>query len=139
MLFTVTVHGYCWSQYKKLYCDTLFPLHLQYNYCNTIFLQYTLNLLLQYNPLGQISVTDSQYTFCIVTQHLPEAMPPSSLQYNSCIAIQFFFNSHSSPSHLQYTDCIAIQSPFFLQYSSHCNTNHPTTPFKLQYNWNLAI
>ena len=69
-LFIITVHKYCrrllFVTIQKLYCNTLFPLHLQYNYCNTIFLQYTLNLLLQYNPLGQISVT-IHFLYCDTT------------------------------------------------------------------------
>ena len=85
VLFIITVHKYCrrllFVTIQKLYCNTLFPLHLQYNYCNTIIaIQFSCNTLSTSScntiPLAKFQ---SQYTFCIVTQHLPQARPPSSL------------------------------------------------------------
>ena len=144
VLFNVTVHDYCWSQYKKLYCNTIYLLHyyiaiqfssflpLQYTlvYCNTISfiaLQVTIQSFLQYNIAFQPAIQ-----FCIAT-HL-------DYYCNTIQATQAFFStiqfcvlqynaSTTSPSHvtIQCLSCNTISLQFFqpslLQYNCKaCNT-----------------
>ena len=112
VLFIVTVHCYC---LPKLQYNLFIAIHFQQClptvYCNTIHLplQYTSfscntpSFPLQYNPIN--------YTL--------------KLQYNPCIAIQFFFSHYTllqyNSSLLQYTYPTYLQAS--LQYNSlYCNT-----------------
>ena len=117
---TVTVHGYCWSQYKKLYCNTIYLLHyciaiqfssflpLQYTlvYCNTIsFL--TLQVTIQSKYCNTILPT-IQYSLLACNTILYCNSPRLFLQYNS-----------------SYSSLLLYNTKIVLQYNFHYNFSNP--------------
>ena len=95
-----------WSQYTRVYCDTICPhppaccntllITIQQLYCNTIPIAFS---LLQYIPV-----------YCN-TLPLPTSL---LLQYNNCIAVKSPSLLTASPPLLQYNSILAIQIFFFL-------------------------
>ena len=146
---TVTVHGYCWSQYKKLYCNTIYLLHyyiaiqfssflpLQYTlvYCNIIsFLALQVTIQSLYCNTIRATTHPLQYTLlsCNTILHAIQYSLPACKTILYCNSPRLFLQYNSSYSSLLYNTKIVLQynfhynfffQPSLLQYNCKaCNT-----------------
>ena len=122
--FTVhsTVHGYCWSQYKKLYYNT-FPaapccLAIQFPFpCLAIQFPFyaTIQSNTSCNTLSSQPTTQPCNTICCIAIQFP-ILKPSSLQYKNCIAIQSTSLAHPRPLYHNTMPLLQYKN-FFSQYN----------------------
>ena len=127
----VTVHGYCWSQYKKFYCNTIYLLHyyiaiqfssflpLQYTlvYCNIIsFLALQVTIQSMYCNTILATAHPLQYTLLCCNTILPaiQYSLPACNTILYCNSPRLFLQYNSS-----YLSLLLYNTKIVLQYNFH--------------------